>query len=202
MRTVRKVRNPPRRRTVVAGTRRRPEPRPERDAELRVEPPDEIADETPDEPVTRRFPYVLLAIAVALASVGLWLRADRPNDDLTAVSAQVRDSLEQVFSYRYDDTVTTERAARETLTGEAQGQYAKLFEQIKAHAAEQRITVTAKVVSVGVVSLEDEQARLLAFLDQSATRGDTHTTSAGAAQLSVSARRIDGRWRISELVPR
>ncbi|ONI84261.1 hypothetical protein ALI144C_15255 [Actinosynnema sp. ALI-1.44] len=161
-----------------------------------------MPQEAAAEPVTRRFPYVLLAIAVALTSVGLWLRTDRPHDDLAAVTAQVRDSLEQVFSYHYDDTTTTERAARETLTGEAQGQYAKLFEQIKAHAGEQRITVTSKVVSVGVVSLDGDQARLLAFVDQSATRGDTHTTSAGAAQLSISARRIDGRWRISELIPR
>nr|WP_042197451.1 hypothetical protein [Kibdelosporangium sp. MJ126-NF4]CEL22964.1 putative integral membrane protein [Kibdelosporangium sp. MJ126-NF4] len=194
MKTLRKPPSTPRRRIVVAGTRRRAPDKPTEP----TEPQEPVAAR----PRTSRFPLVLLAIAVGLAGVGLWLRTGQPDDNLAAVTAQVRNSIEQVFSYRYDDTGTTERAAQETLTGEAQGQYAKLFAQIRDHAAEQRITVTSKVVSIGVISLEGDQARLLVFLDQSATRGDTHETSAGAAQLTVSARRADSRWRVSELIPR
>lgn len=118
------------------------------------------------------------------------------------VTRQVRESLEKVFSYRHDDTAATEDAARTLLTGAAREQYDRLFRQVREQAPAQRLTLATRVVSSGVVSLRDGTAVLLVFLDQSAVRGDNGEATTAGAQLSVTAVLTDGRWQISELVPR
>ncbi|SDD92916.1 nuclear transport factor 2 family protein [Actinokineospora iranica] len=159
---------------------------------------------------------VLLALALLLAGAGVWMtiRADQVRDaasdntalvDIAAtaeVSTAVRDGLEKIFSYKFDDTVVTELAARDLLTGEASAQYVRLFQQVREQAPAQKLVLRSKVVISGVSVLDGDRATLLVFLDQSATRGDTGEPTSGGAQLSVTAEKDDGRWKISQLIPR
>ncbi len=177
---------------------------------------DAVSEPADDEPVSARrgwwMPVALLVAAAVLVAGGVWAlaRADagQANTALVdtgataEVTRQVREGLERIFSYRHDDTAATEDAARGVLTGAAGEQYERLFRQVREQAPAQRLTLATKVVSSGVVSLSGDHAVLLVFLDQSAVRGDNGEATTAGAQLSVTAVLRDGRWLISELVPR
>jgi Mce-associated membrane protein len=162
----------------------------------------------------RRLPVVLAALAVLFAAVGgfFFVRYEQlasvdnvallDTGATASVSGQVSQTLTAVLSYRFDDTASTERAAAQDLTGKARQQYDQLFTQVRAQAPAQKLVLTTRVVSVGVISITGDTARLLVFVDQSATRGDNNAASASAAQLSVTATKIDGRWLVSDLQPR
>ncbi|RZQ66122.1 hypothetical protein EWH70_01690 [Amycolatopsis suaedae] len=179
---------------MVAGTRRR----------VPVPPP------PPAKPV-RRSPLILFAVAVILAAAGVCFTVARTTVANTAVvdagataevGGQVGQGLERVFTFRFDNPEPTRQAAAELFTGDATGQYAGLFDPAVADAAKQRLELRSKVAVAGVTMLSGDRAGLLVFLDQSITRGDTGATRSGGAQLSVTAVRADGRWRVDTLQAR
>ncbi len=160
---------------------------------------------------------VLVAVAVVLTGLGGWfvLRAGAVRDDPAAsnaalvdtgrtaeVSAAVTTALNRIFSYSYDRTEVTESAADDVLRGAARDTYDKLFAQVRELAPSQKLVLTTRVVSTAVQELRAGSARLLVFLDQSATRADKDASSAAAAQLSVTARREGDRWVITGMAPR
>ena len=165
----------------------------------------------------RRISVALGVVAALLVGTGAWalfaaagLR-DSPAARNSAlvdtgrtaeVSAAVTSALNQIFSYSYDKTDVTDKAAKQVLRGDALTTYDKLFAEVRAKAPEQKLVLTTRVVYSAVRSLEGERAQLFVFLDQSATRVDTNTTSAAAAQLSITAKREGGRWVITDMVPR
>lgn len=117
------------------------------------------------------------------------------------VIGDVSSGLSQIFAYTPDDTAATEQAARTVLAGKAATQYQALFARIKQNVVAQQLTLTTRVVRAGVVSLTADHARLLVFLDQTAQRAGATATTA-AAQLSVTAERKNGHWRITTLKAR
>ncbi|OXM44673.1 hypothetical protein CFP71_39900 [Amycolatopsis thailandensis] len=189
-----------------------------------LEPPEEEVPEAPEAPVVSSAPEVVApvkrrrgivvfgAVAVVMAGLAGWFAVEARdatsvlahNTALTdvattaEVSDQIGKALGTVFSYRYDDPAKSEQAAKEVLTGPALGQYDQLFAQVRGLAAEQKLVVTSTPVVSGVKVLDGDRASLLVFLDQTGVRGDGQR-STGAAQLSVSAERSDGRWRVTAL---
>ena len=156
----------------------------------------------------------LIAATIALTALGIWGRleaaglwadpatANQALVDPAATSKVIGDvdaALGKVFSYRYDNTAATEEAARQSLTGNAKGQYTELFAQVKSQAPAQKLMLTTKVVDSGVTMLQGEHAQLLVFLDQSATRGDNNQSSLAAAELTVTAQRQGDHWLITDL---
>ncbi|WP_410632611.1 hypothetical protein [Amycolatopsis sp. cmx-4-83] len=115
-----------------------------------------------------------------------------------SVSAEVSDAVKSVFSYDYANLARTERAAAEVLTGDAVGQYQAQFTSARTRAAAEKLVRTTTVRAVGVRSLVGDDASLLLFLDQQ-TVGSGGALSSSVAQLAVTARRVDGRWKISSL---
>ncbi|MFD9889307.1 hypothetical protein ACFWY9_08195 [Amycolatopsis sp. NPDC059027] len=181
------------------------------EAESAAEP--ESAPDSVPEPVRRRrWPLVCGAVAVVMAALAGWFAIEAR--DATAVvshntaladvaaTAEVNDqvgkALATIFSYRYDDPGKSEQAAKEVLTGPALAQYDQLFAQVRKLAAEQKLVVTSAAVTSGVKLLDGDRASLLVFLDQTGVRGDGQR-STGAAQLSVTAERSGGRWRVTAL---
>ncbi|NBH03989.1 hypothetical protein [Amycolatopsis sp. SID8362] len=115
-----------------------------------------------------------------------------------SVSAEVSDAVKSVFSYDYTNLARTERAASQVLTGEAVGQYQAQFTSARTRAAAEKLVRTTTVRAVGVRSLVGDDASLLLFLDQQ-TVGSGGALSSSVAQLAVTARRVDGHWKISSL---
>ncbi|WP_086844406.1 hypothetical protein [Amycolatopsis kentuckyensis] len=178
----------------VAGRHHEPEPA----------PPDPVAGPR------RRGWLVPAVVAVVMAGLAVWFTLEARgtqavvahNSALSDVSGtaeaakQVSAALGTVFSYRYDDPAKSEQAAKDVLTGPALAQYEQLFGQVRKLAAEQKLVVTSTAVTSGVKLLDGDRAALLVFLDQTGTRGDGQR-STGAAQLSVTAERVAGKWRVT-----
>ncbi|MER5296704.1 hypothetical protein ABT382_32325 [Streptomyces pharetrae] len=128
-------------------------------------------------------------------------RALTDTEATARVAGEIDNALARVFSYTPDGTATAERSARAVLDGRAARQYRDLFAQVRDDLAEQRVTLSTEAVRTGVIELDGERARLLVFLDQTSRRGDGEATTA-AAQLTVTARLVNDRWRIVDLKPR
>ncbi|MFE9330107.1 hypothetical protein [Streptomyces sp. NPDC006925] len=117
------------------------------------------------------------------------------------VSGEVQDALARVFSYTPEGLSGTEKAADKVLAGKAAQQYESLFGQVRKRAGKQKLTLATRVVSMGVTRLHGDSAHLLVFLDQTTHRAGRDPAHAGA-QLSVSARRQHGDWRIVGITAR
>jgi Mce-associated membrane protein len=167
-------------------------------------------EETPVVKPRHRSRVVFAVIAVVMAGLAGWFTLEARGTNAvvahnTALSdasgtaeagKQISAALGTVFSYRYDDPARSEQAVKELLTGPALAQYDQLFGQVRKLAVDQRLVVTSTAVASGVKLLDGDRAALLVFLDQTGTRGDgQHST--GAAQLSVTAERVAGKWRVT-----
>jgi Mce-associated membrane protein len=159
----------------------------------------------------RRARVVLAAVAVLMAGLAVWCTLEARSTNAvvahnTALSdvagtadagKQISAALGTLFSYRYDDPASkNEQAAKELLAGPALAQYGQLFGEARKLAADQKLVVTSTAVASGVKLLDGDRAALLVFLDQTGTRGDGQR-STGAAQLSVTAERVGGKWRVT-----
>jgi Mce-associated membrane protein len=191
----------------------------EDDKDSEADPPDEDDDPSRFSRFfsPRRLTVLLGVVALLLVAAGAWalvaagnLRSSpaAQNSALVdtgrtaEVSAAISSALNQIFSYSYDKTDVTEKAAKAVLRGDALTTYDKLFAEVRAQAPAQKLVLTTRVVYSAVQSLEGDRAQLFVFLDQSATRIDTNTTSAAAAQLSITAKREGGHWVITGMTPR
>lgn len=189
------------------------------EAEVDDDPPDE--DDDPPRGSRffspRRLTIALGVVAALLVGAGTWALVaaanlrDSPSARNSAlvdtgttaeVSAEISGALNRIFSYSYDQTDVTEKAAREVLRGDARTTYDKLFAEVRDKAPAQKLVLTTRVVYAAVQSIEGDRARLFVFLDQSATRVDTNTTSSAAAQLSITAKREGEHWVITDMAPR
>lgn len=170
-----------------------------------------------EHPRNTRLLVLLLSLTVLLTAVGVWCTVEArstsasaaaSNRALTdqpataAVTSAISLTLNKIFSYTYDKTDVTENAAATLLRGHARDSYEKLFAQVRTMAPSQRLTLTSRVSAASVQHLTNDHAQLLVFLDQSATRGNSATPETAAAQLAVTAERIDGNWFVTDLAPR
>ncbi|MEV5164269.1 hypothetical protein AB0K66_06560 [Streptomyces werraensis] len=128
-------------------------------------------------------------------------RALTDTEATSRVAGDVGDALARIFSYTPDGTAAAERSARTALDGKAARQYATLFDRVRQDLTAQRVTLSTRAVRTGVVELDGDRARLLVFLDQTSRRGEDAATTA-AAQLTVTARLEDDRWRIVDIETR
>ncbi|MFF9483810.1 hypothetical protein [Streptomyces sp. NPDC014676] len=121
----------------------------------------------------------------------------------TRVAGDVGNALARIFSYTPDGTAAAERSARTALDGRAARQYATLFARVRDDLTEQRVTLSTRAVRTGVAELDGDEARLLVFLDQTSHKGgDKAEVTTAAAQLTVTARLEDDRWRIVDIKAR
>ncbi|WP_435252666.1 hypothetical protein [Streptomyces tendae] len=172
----------------------------------------------------RRAVLAATAVVLVLGGCGFFyaahqLRSQAParnhaltdTEATTRVAGDVGDALARIFSYTPDGTAAAERSASTVLDGRAARQYETLFARVRDDLTEQRVTLSTRAVRTGVIELEGDRARLLVFLDQTSHRGDgkgkgkdegdAEATTA-AAQLTVTARLDDDRWRIVDIKAR
>jgi len=117
------------------------------------------------------------------------------------VQSAVTRELGQILSYDYSSPSTTQKAAAQALTGPARRQYDEIFAALQKRAPHQKLTLSATVQSAAVKELTDDSATLLVFLDQSSKRAGDKQASASAAQISITARKVGGVWKIAGLEP-
>ncbi|OXM66556.1 MULTISPECIES: nuclear transport factor 2 family protein [Amycolatopsis] len=119
----------------------------------------------------------------------------------TEAAEQISAALKAVFSYDYGNLARTERAAAMVLVDEAVAQYQDTFAAAQEQAAAQKLIRTTTVASLGVQDLSGGTARVLAFLEQQTLNTTTGQQTSSSAALSVTARKVDGTWKIAALTP-
>ncbi|MFE0024508.1 hypothetical protein [Amycolatopsis sp. NPDC059021] len=160
-----------------------------------------------------RLSQVLAAIVVVALGCAVWFGVEASildsgdnaalvDQSATAeVSDQVGAAVKAVFSYDYGNLARTERAAADVLVGDAVSQYRDQFASARKRAEEQKLVRTTTVRSLGVRELRGDDASVLLFLDQQTLVPNGGAPQTSVAQLSVTAKRVDGRWRLSRLDP-
>lgn len=113
------------------------------------------------------------------------------------VTGWLRPVIEQAFSYDYRDLDRTAKAAEDNLADKARCQYDRLYGPVRKLAPEQQLTLTTRVVQLGVSTLNRDRATVLTFIDQNTARGDQHQSTASGAQLNVELKRLGGAWKVT-----
>lgn len=152
-------------------------------------------------------------VMLVVGGVGWWMAVDpggssaadnRAVIDATAsaqVQSEVSRGLTQVLSYDYADPGRTTSALDAVLSGAARKEYDTLFASLQERAPGQQLVLTAAVQGAAVKELTGDTAKLLVFLDQSSRRADDKEASVSAAQLAVTAKKVNGAWTITGLKP-
>ncbi|HSK62174.1 MAG TPA: hypothetical protein VK935_24295, partial [Actinomycetospora sp.] len=166
---------------------------------------------------SRSLPATLVVvIVVCLVLAGLafwqgrqaWTEGPVANEAVVDVGGtaelvgQSREAVEKIFSYdftRLDDSVD---AARTMSTNPFTDRYLQVFDQtIRVPAQQQQLTQTATVVNIGVTTMTDDRAEVMALTQFSAQRTTTGQSTNAPGLLRLQLERIDGRWKLAELTP-
>ena len=147
---------------------------------------------------------IALAVLAALLVVGgAWLfwdgSARRGAAHAGAEAAQgARESIVAILSYQPATAAQSlEAAARDRLTGTFLDDYTQLIKTVVVpEAVGKRITATATVPGVAVVSADSRHAVLLAYVNQTMAVGSAAPTQTNSA-VRVTMDNVDGRWLIS-----
>lgn len=159
---------------------------------------------------------ILLAVGVVLALVaGLfgWLYFDArgvvgnqaladksiPQAARTAQASQaIRDAVQNVLSYRYDELDKHEIEAKDVITAGYAKEFDSLYCAVKEFAPGQKLVASTTVQNVAVMEMDDETATALVFFTHEWSRGNGQTGRGGGA-LRVTVTEDGPVWKISEM---
>jgi len=124
--------------------------------------------------------------------------ADGADDARAAVAAHVEELL--TYDYREIDA----DLARESswLTGSFADEYSDLVtDKIGPAARKAKVVTEARVAASGVVSAEHDEVDLLLFVNVTTTSSELTEPRVSGSRLEITAKYVDGEWRISSLDP-
>jgi Mce-associated membrane protein len=171
----------------------------------------EIEEEQAPRPANLTLPIALVVVALLLGGLAFWFaqqlsdaRAGSGNNALSDVNATkdvvgaAQQAVTSVLSYKFDDMQTSTTRAKEYLDGEAVGQYDASMKALEKEIQDQKLQVVVNPVSVGVVRMAGDDARVLVFADQIGARADKQP-SGGPTQFAMDMHRTGGKWKIVKL---
>jgi Mce-associated membrane protein len=180
-----------------------------------TEPAESVEEPAEEDQRQPKFLLPLVFVVVALLLGGLaWFFALKASDarigsgnaalvDVNGtkdVVGAAQQAVTGVLSYKYDDMAKAKERAQLYLSGEAVDQYAKSMDALAGQIQQQKLQVTVNPVSVGVVRLQGDDARVLVFADQIGVRGDQQNQpSGGPTQFAMDMHRAGGTWKIVKL---
>ncbi|WP_332909160.1 hypothetical protein [Mycobacterium avium] len=155
----------------------------------------------------RVFGYgILPGLALVLALGAGYLRWSAGSaDDLAQARAQsvqaAREDAVALLSYRADSVDKDLAAARDRLTGEFKDAYAELTRQVVIPGAkEKHISSAARVNAAASVSVAENHAVALVFVNQTVTIGDGAPTDTQPV-VRMTLDKVNGRWLVSRFEP-
>jgi Mce-associated membrane protein len=145
-----------------------------------------------------------MALILAVGAGYLKWQSDSARQSETARVDSVRaaaDSTVALLSYHPDSVENDLTAARDRLNGSFRDEYTKLINDVVIPGAkEKHISAVANVPAVAPVSMTENRAVVLVFVNQTVTVGDDPPSST-ASSVRVTLERVDGRWLISQFDP-
>ena len=158
--------------------------------------------------------YILVGVLVLLAGVfgtGAWFASSKYSEASASTSntalinvdrtQQVKKAMskaaERLFSYDYRKIDKTKKAADELLANsEVKNKYDMLMQEVKRLAPKQKAVVSVNATESAVVSLRDDHAKVIVYVDQTSKRTKSKETAAGGAALWLTTERRDGEWKV------
>ncbi len=113
--------------------------------------------------------------------------------------AQVSAAVEAIYSYDAASLDASESKALALVSRAYADEFKRNFAAVRALSPQQRASLTSKVVAAGVVSLTERRATMLVMVDQQGRRRDSPEPLKAAVRLSVTAQRVDGQWKVSDV---
>lgn len=147
---------------------------------------------------------VLPALALVLAATagGLWYLTAKHGDGSTrAVVIKVaRDGTVALLSYEPDTVRRQLNDARKLLTTPFLDEYTTLTKSVIPGAEQRHISAATSVPAAAAVSVEENHAVVLVFVDQTVRVGDQPPTSTPTSA-RVTLERLGGQWLIAKFEP-
>lgn len=149
---------------------------------------------------------ILPAVALLLAvSAGFlkWQESTTSVDDTHRIESvqAAKDSTVALLSYQPNTVEQQLDAARNLLTGEFRDAYTQLTNDVVIPGAkQQQISADASIPAAASVSVDENHAVVLVFVNQSTVIG-TGAPSATTSAIRVTMDKVDGRWLISQFDP-
>jgi Mce-associated membrane protein len=113
------------------------------------------------------------------------------------VTSDVSEAVQSAFTLDPRNPAAARRAAHRWLTGNAVGEYDDLYGPLLSSAREDGLSLTTTIRAAGLTWLHADEAQLLVMADQTG-RTTAGQSRSGAAQLSVTAVLVDGRWLVTD----
>ena len=143
-----------------------------------------------------------LAVVLAAAAGGLWYLTSRHGNeaDRTAVIKVASDGTTALLSYEPDTVRQQLTDARKLLTTPFLDEYTTLTKSVIPGAEQRHISAATSVPAAAAVSVEENHAVVLVFVNQTVRVGDQPPTSTPTSA-RVTLERLGGQWLIAKFEP-
>ena len=160
-----------------------------------------------------RLVAALLVLCLVLGGT-LWFLVHRarhphldtaPNGQVTqssfrnAAMSAASDAAGKILSYSWKSFDADRKKGRALVTGQAAKEYDKAMDEVAAKVAATKLTLTAKVLSVGTISVEEHRAKVLVFVDTVTTREGSKDQQLQQSRLVMDLTRKDGDWTVTRM---
>ncbi len=144
----------------------------------------------------------VVAAGLVAATAWMWTAQDDGGDDSAARAAQVaaERAVVPVLSYDHETLAADQQEAQALMTGSYREEYDKLFAVLEENAPQTETTVTASVISSGIVRASGDRVQVLVFVDRPTTNRLSAEPVVYKDQVTLSMQRVDGDWLVDDLV--
>lgn len=148
----------------------------------------------------------LAAAILTAALVAVWQLSRQGDAPLgptdRAALDSVRVSLANALSYDHRTLSDDLSEAQRGMTTAFAAEFGETFDKTAGSLApKNKAVVEASVAAVGLVSRDDDEALVLAFVDQARREDKSEKPQIVTSRVSVELREVDGRWLINDIHP-
>jgi hypothetical protein len=115
------------------------------------------------------------------------------------VTSDVTEAIQAAYSYDSGQLDADENRALSFITGSYVDQFKQNFAQVRQLGPQAKLSLQSTVAAIGVETLSDDNATLLVMLNQVGRRGNSAQPLTANIRLSVTAEKLDGQWKVSEV---
>lgn len=144
----------------------------------------------------------VVAAGLVAATAWMWTAQDDGGDDSAARAAQLaaERAVVPVLSYDHETLEADQQEAQALMTGSYREEYDKFFAVLEENAPQTETTVTASVISSGIVRASGDRVQVLVFVDRPTTNRLSAEPVVYKDQVTLSMQRVDGDWLVDDLV--
>jgi Mce-associated membrane protein len=189
----------------------------ERDTEPESEPvpaPEPVPAVAPERRRTGTTLVTGLLVLCLVLGGALWFLVHRarhphldtaPNGQVTqssfrnAAMSAASDAAGKILSYSWKSFDADRKRGHALVSGQAAKEYDKAMDEVADKVAATKLTLTAKVLSVGTISVEEHRAKVLVFVDTVTTREGSKEQQLQQSRLVMDLTRKDGDWTVTKM---